>query len=112
MSAINLDQWFEEQKGLEDLVTVAELDLKEQVNALEQFNDKARTQAAQMVLSGQTTGDPLVDEGLLIFGLDKPKIDRLLAFSNSLVNGKEILIAVHQRVCTKHVMFDTPDCHN
>jgi hypothetical protein len=109
---INLDQWFEDQKVLADKVIETQKALKDQMDTLARFNICTKDELAILIRSGQTTGDPLTDEAILLFGLDKAKIDRILAFDKSLVEGKEILIAVHRRVCTKHVMFDTPTCHN
>jgi hypothetical protein len=62
--------------------------------------------------SGQTTGNPLTDEIVRWFGLDKSTIDKILAFNESLTRAKEILIAVPRCECTKHVMFPTESCRN
>jgi len=63
---------------------------------------------------GETTGNPLKNEMLRYFGLDMPKIEDVLAFSNSLVaaKGQYLLICLTRKVCHKHVMIPTSGNEN
>src|ERR1035437_1178218 len=107
-----LEQFFVQQRALENQVKKAEVALNKRNNDLRKFNEDIKKEIIRELSSDQTTGDPLTDEIVRWFGLDKPKIDKILAFNESLIKGKEILIAVPRSECTKHVMFPTESCQN
>jgi hypothetical protein len=109
---ISLDSLFKQQEALKKKVEEAEKTLAGQNAGLRAFNDATKKQFARELLSDKTTGDPLTDEIVRWFGLDKNAIDKILAFNESLIKGKEILIAVSRQECIRHVMFSRPGCEN
>jgi hypothetical protein len=111
-NTVNLDLLFKQQEVLKKKVVEAEKTLAGRNAGLRVFNDATKKQLARELSSGQTTGNPLMDEIVRWFGLDKNAIDKILAFNESLTKGKEILIAVPRRQCTKNVMFPTESCQN
>jgi len=101
-----------QESALEKEVRKAEQALVERQRQLRLFKEEVKKETVSQLASGQTTGDPFIDEIIPLLGIEKATIDKIIAFNEALVKGKEILIAVPQRVCTKHVMFPRPGCEN
>jgi len=101
-----------QERALEKKVREAEQALVERQRQLRLFKEEVKKETAGQLASGQTTGDPLIDEIIPLLGIEKTTIDKILAFNESIIRAKEILIAVPRRECTKHVMFPTESCQN
>ena len=105
---IDLGQYFDKQATKAEAVTKAQEALKAKMEVLMQFNKQAKVEIFDALSSGKTTVDPLTDEVILLFGLNRGFIERILAFNIRLIAGKKILIAVHRRDCIKHVIMPSP----
>ncbi len=66
----------------------------------------------KLIRSGQTTGNRLTDEVILLRGLDGDAIARINAFSADWSLGQEVLISVPRLKCTRHVFIPTPGHDN
>lgn len=91
---ISLARIFAQQNCLKELVQRAEKAVEARNKTLNEFNEKAKKQVVRELSRGKTTGDPLTDEIVAVFGLDKAVIDRILTFNKELMRGKEILVTV------------------
>lgn len=109
---IDLAKVFAEQNVLETVIREAEAALSSSRSQLQAFNQHKKEELVGELLAGQTTGDPLQDEIVSVFGADRNAIVKILAFNQKLMEGQGILIAVHRSECFKHVMIPTPSNQN
>ena len=95
-NTIDLGQFIVDQAIIETSVRVLNSKLKAEIERLSKFNSEAKDAITKAIKAGQTTGDPLQDEIIMCFGLDREVIGKILAFSKKLVDakGKEFLIAI------------------
>ena len=109
---IDLAHIHAQEKALEKAVKEAQQALSQRQRQLREFGQEIKKEIAGKLKAGGTTGDPLIDEIIPLLGIEKATIDSILGFNEALLKGKEILIAVPRRECTKHVFMPTPGCEN
>lgn len=105
---IDLAHIHAQEKALEKAVKEAQQALSQRQRQLREFGQEIKKEIAGKLKAGGTTGDPLIDEIIPLLGIEKATIDSILGFNEALLKGKEILIAVPRRECTKHVFMPTP----
>lgn len=97
-----------------DLAVKRESDAEEALAQARQNTVTVRHDEKQKALAclkrGETTGNPLKDEMLRHLGLDMPKIEAVIAFSDHLVKaaGQYLILCLTYPVCHRHVMIPTP----
>lgn len=90
---IELEDFFLKQSGLQRDIGEAMQKVNVAQTMLSAFNEDAKTALIESLGLGYSTGDPLRDEVLQIFGLDKEILDKVVAFNDRLIKsrGKEMI---------------------
>ncbi len=109
---IDLERIFVGKDLLEARVKESQEELKRKMEELQAFKDQKKQEIIQELSSGKTTGDPLYDELLYLYGLNKDSTDKILAWNEKFKSATEILFVVSWSVCVKHVMIPSPHSSN
>ncbi len=93
---INLGPIWSIQRSIEADVARSEQILALKNQQLKSFNQRNKEEIRKSLDLGRTTGDPLLDQLLRYFGLDRPKINAVMVWNQRMIDGagQEMLILI------------------